>query len=119
MDDFLRVLKAVSNRNRLRIIKMLQERPLCVCEIREILGVSQPSVSRHLNILKEAGILVGEKNGVWIDYRINDSAENIYLESMLESIKDWFGDDEVIIEDRNKLAKVDRREICSIAGGPE
>lgn len=119
MDEFLRILKAVSNRNRLRIIKMLQVKPLCVCEIREVLGVSQPSVSRHLNILKEAGILVDKKNGVWIDYRLNDSAENIYSESILGNIKSWFEDDEVIIRDREKLKDADRTRICTEAGDPE
>ena len=53
MKDFIRVMKALSETNRVKILKILQEGPLCVCEIRTALGISQPTVSCHLKVLEE------------------------------------------------------------------
>ena len=49
-------MKALSDPNRVKIMKMLQNRPLCVCEIKEALGVAQSTASKHLKILEDAGV---------------------------------------------------------------
>lgn len=56
MKDFLKVMKALSDPNRVKIVKMLQHRSLCVCEMRAALGISQPAVSKHLKLLEDAAI---------------------------------------------------------------
>ena len=53
MKDFIKVMKALSDPRRVKIVKMLQHKKMCVCEMREALDISQPSVSKHLKILKK------------------------------------------------------------------
>ena len=74
--ELTKIFKALGDLNRFRIVKMLQKRPLCVCEIREVLGISQPAVSRSLNILKNAGLVEDEKDGVWTNCRLPKIIQN-------------------------------------------
>lgn len=73
MTELTSLFKALSEEKRLRIIKLLEGGELCVCDIVAALNMSQPKVSFHLNILKEAGLIKDRKDGRWIYYRINDS----------------------------------------------
>ena len=107
------IFKALADRNRLRIIKILQERPLCVCEIREVLGISQPAVSRHLNILKNAGLIEDEKNGVWTNCRLPKIIKNEPVSVILKYLKPRGEEDGLIISDRLKVTRVDRKTICA------
>jgi ArsR family transcriptional regulator len=68
MKDFVRVMKALSDPNRVKIVKMLQQRKLCVCEIRAALQVAQPTVSKHLKVLENAGLVDSQKDGLWVNY---------------------------------------------------
>ncbi len=61
MKFFIKVMKALSDPNRVKIVKMLQHKTMCVCEMWEALGVSRPTVSRNLRILEDAGILEYQK----------------------------------------------------------
>jgi ArsR family transcriptional regulator len=72
MKDFLRVMKALSDPNRVKIVKMLQHRSMCVCEMQAALDIAQPSVSKHLKILEEAGLVVSQKDGMWVNYYLSD-----------------------------------------------
>ena len=107
------IFKALADRNRLRIIKILQERPLCVCEIREVLGISQPAVSRHLNILKNAGLIEDEKNGVWTNCRLPKIIKNEPVSVILKYLEPRGEEDGLIISDRRKVTRVDRKAICA------
>ncbi|MBZ4663117.1 MAG: winged helix-turn-helix transcriptional regulator [Caloramator sp.] len=65
------ILKALSDENRIKIIKMLSCCDMCVCDICDNLNLSQPAVSHHLKILSDAGILNTQRKGKWIFYSIN------------------------------------------------
>ena len=71
-EDTARILKVLGDPNRLKIIELLRDGERCQCEIIPIIGQSQPTVSRHLNMLEENGILVSRKDGVRVLYRIAD-----------------------------------------------
>lgn len=88
MQDLLNVFKALSEETRLRIIKLLEKGELCVCDIVAALGIVQPKVSFHLNVLKESGFLKDRKQGRWIHYRLDDSNffRRFLLLSVLEKI---------------------------------
>jgi len=81
------VFKALSDESRLRIINLLMQRELCVCEIEKILDMSQSNVSRHLNKLKNAGIVLSKKQSQWAYYSLNDVfiSSNSYLYEHLRS----------------------------------
>jgi ArsR family transcriptional regulator, arsenate/arsenite/antimonite-responsive transcriptional repressor len=72
-DDLARVLKALADPVRLRLVSMIAAHDggeACVCELTEPLGLSQPTISRHLKILTDAGILTRDKRGVWAWYAL-------------------------------------------------
>lgn len=88
MEDLLVVFKALSEGIRLRIIKLLENGELCVCDLVAALDMSQPKVSFHLNALKEAGLIKDRKQGKWTHYRINpdDMFRRMLILSVTEKI---------------------------------
>ncbi len=108
-----KLFKALSDQNRLRILKMLQSKHLCVCEITEILQLATSTVSKHLSILKESGFIIEEKEGKWVNYKINPTSSDQRVSSILSSLDFWIEDDKVISVDKKKIQKVDRYNICS------
>jgi ArsR family transcriptional regulator len=73
MNELASIFKALSDETRLRIIKLLEQGELCVCDITAALDMVQPKVSFHLNALKEAGLIKDRKAGRWIHYRLDTS----------------------------------------------
>lgn len=69
--ELVQVLKAIADENRLRILYLLNQEGLCVCEIETILGMSQSNVSRHLNKLFSVGLIQREKKSQWVYYRLD------------------------------------------------
>ena len=65
-----RLLKALADPTRLRIVALLSRGELCVCHIQEALSLSQPNVSRHLRILRLAGVVADRRKGPWVHYRL-------------------------------------------------
>lgn len=102
--------KALGDRNRLRIINMLKDRALCVCEITYILKLSQSTVSGHLRILKEAGIVEDTKDGLWVEYSL---CQNDPLTiRLLELTGIFFETDEEMKLERDKALHTDRQILC-------
>ena len=66
------IIKAIGDPTRLKIIYLLEHGELCVCEIMTVLDKPQPTVSHHLNLLKNAGLLKWRKEGVWIHYKLSN-----------------------------------------------
>jgi len=71
-DMYVRVFKALAHPIRIKIVKTLMDGPLCVCVLNENVEFSQSNLSQHLKILKDAGILKSEKDGLRIIYSIKD-----------------------------------------------
>lgn len=69
--ELARVFKALSVEVRLRIVQMIRHRPLCVKAIAARLAMSQPAVSQHLRVLREAGLVSADKRGYFVHYRLN------------------------------------------------
>ena len=66
------IFKVLSDSNRLQIIDMLSCGEMCVCKILEKFNITQPTLSHHLKVLSDTGILLQRKEANWIHYRIND-----------------------------------------------
>ncbi len=109
--DLEKSFKALADSNRLRILKMLQRRSLCVCEITEILGLATSTVSKHLSILREAGFITSEKDGRWVNYTLADEPSNQYAHPLLEDLNRWLEEDSLV--DFKKVENVNRDKICS------
>jgi ArsR family transcriptional regulator, arsenate/arsenite/antimonite-responsive transcriptional repressor len=106
------VFKALSDPNRIRILKMLESRELCVCEVREVLNLSISTVSKHLSILRDAGLIADAKDGKWVNYHLSTADAGSIVRSQLTLIEKAFADDAQIKSDKKKLKTVDRNTIC-------
>jgi ArsR family transcriptional regulator len=84
-----KVLKALSDPTRLEIVALLSFRPHCVCELVNIIGFSQPTISRHLQVLTDARITSFEKSKFFIIYKLSPKDEFTYkiLDTLLEELK--------------------------------
>ncbi len=112
MKDFLKVMKALSDPNRVKIIKMLQHKTMCVCEMREALQIAQPSVSKHLKILEEAGLVSSRKEGQWVNYYLADGSGTPYAATLLGNLRHWLENDKEIEKLIEKLSNINRENIC-------
>ena len=78
-------IKALADPTRLKIIYLLEHGELCVCEIIAVLEKPQPTVSHHLNLLKNAGLLKWSKEGVWIHYKLSNTKLPANLMELLKN----------------------------------
>ena len=74
MKQALRVFGALSDENRVRMLFALRHGELCVCQLIDLMGLSPSTVSKHLSILRDAGLLDSRKEGRWVYYRLADQA---------------------------------------------
>ncbi|MCX6159432.1 MAG: metalloregulator ArsR/SmtB family transcription factor [Ignavibacteriota bacterium] len=111
LDKQEKIFKALSDKNRIRIVKMLQKKSLCVCEIKDVLKLATSTVSKHLSILREAGLIVDWKDGKWINYKINPAPDSLVANALLYT-QLQIEDDETIKNDRKLINCVDRNILC-------
>lgn len=83
---YLRVIKALADETRLRIINLLFERELCVCDLCEILGTSQTKISRHLSYLKNAGLVQDSRIAQWSFYSLIRSRATSIVNDIVRGI---------------------------------
>ena len=108
MDNILNMLRAAGDATRLRLLLLLQQAELTVSELTQILGQSQPRISRHLKLLCEAGLLQRFKEGAWVFYRAVDGGAAAQLCNPLAATVD--AQDAVLADDKRRLQRVrDRR----------
>jgi ArsR family transcriptional regulator len=111
MKTFIKVMKALSDPNRVKMMKMLQHRPLCVCEIKEALGVAQSTASKHLKILEDAELVTHFKDGLWVNYSLSDGSGSVFAASMIGNLEHWLDDESQIKALNQILPKIDRHKI--------
>jgi len=111
--DNTEIFKALSDKNRLRILKALQSKVLCVCEIRELLQLANSTVSQHLKVLRESDFIIEEKEGRWVNYKINPRPSDPRINTVLSSLDFWINDSATIIKDIVLVAELDRENICN------
>lgn len=118
MKAFIKVMKALSDPNRVKILKMLQSRNLCVCEMRAALGVAQPTVSKHLKILETAGLVKSYKDGLWVNYHLADGASSPFAATMLGNLRHWLERDTDILRIKEVLPCLCREQLCGKVPAP-
>ena len=114
MKSFIKVMKALSDPSRVKILKMLQKKKMCVCELRAVLNLAQPTVSKHLKILEEAGLVESEKDKLWVNYLLASTPESPYAATMLKHLKKWLNEEKGIEEIYSVLPTIDRNDVCKI-----
>jgi ArsR family transcriptional regulator len=98
MKDLLGVTRALSDCNRIKIIKALQHRSMFVSELQPVLGIAQPTVSKHLRVLEEAGLVASHRQGTWVRYHITEGARNCYSATILGNLRHWLEKDPEIMK---------------------
>jgi len=112
MKNFIKVMKALSDPNRVKILKMLQHKVMCVCELKTALKLAQPTVSSHLKLLEEAGLVRSRKEGLWVNYHLADSPANLYAAHLLARLTTWLDQDPEISRLLARLPEIRREDIC-------
>jgi ArsR family transcriptional regulator len=92
MKEFVRVMKALSDPTRVKILKILERRSMCVCELQTALGAAQSTTSKHLKILEDAGLAASHKDGLWVNYTLADGRQSAYAASILGNLRHWLND---------------------------
>ncbi len=113
MEKLSELFKALGDKNRLRIINLLNKRSLCVCEITEVLKLATSTVSRHLNILKQIGIIKDKKDKKWVIYSLNLSHDNVLVSVLVPLIISQLKQDTQAENDLKKLDEIDRNVLCN------
>ena len=108
MQDLIKVMKALSDETRLRILRVLLEQECCVCEVMQALDISQSRASRNLGILQDAGFLRARRDGLWIVYSVDWESANRYAASLAKLLKDSPVANEVLIQDKERLSRAVR-----------
>jgi len=111
MKEFIKVTKALSDPTRVKILKMLQKKVLCVCEIQSVLDRAQSTISKHLKILEDAGLITFQKDGLWVNYNLADGTQSPDAASLIGNMRHWLENDPEISDIMAKLPSIDRKDI--------
>jgi len=110
------VLKAAADPNRARVLKMLEVGELCVCQIVAALDLSPSTVSKHLSLLRAAGLVEERKEGRWVHFRLAEQAANDYALPLLSLLRAWLRKDPVIRADRATVSRIRRMPVEELCG---
>lgn len=95
--EYAPVLKAMSDETRLKILDMLSCGEMCACNILEVLCITQPTLSYHMKILTESGLVLARKEGSWMHYSINEERKRLilkFIENLLSIKKNCCDEEE-------------------------
>lgn len=110
------VLKAAADPTRTRILKMLEGGGLCVCQVQIVLGLAPSTVSKHLSILKTAGLVEDRRDGKWIEYALVSGERNPYAKQVLAMLRGLLDRDLAIVADRMRLREIKRIPLVELCG---
>jgi ArsR family transcriptional regulator, arsenate/arsenite/antimonite-responsive transcriptional repressor len=100
-----KAFKALSDQTRLRIIGLLRNGEVCVCDMHGSLGLPQPTVSRHLAYLRNAGLVATRKEGLWVHYRLAELPDPV-MQAVLDAVTHAIGHVDAGERDRKRLASL-------------
>ena len=111
MRDFINITKAMSDESRVRILMLLREGELCVCQIIEMIGLAPSTVSRHMAILVQAGLVDFRKEGKWRYYRLPGREGSVSIQRALKWLQSELGDSPMVREDAKRLKVVMAKDV--------
>ena len=108
-DQTQMIFKAFADPTRLRILNILSLGEFCVCELMEVLGLSQPKISRHLGYLRRAGLIRGRKAGVWVHYSLESKELDRLKRGLMACVKGCLRQMPILMDDAARAGNVRRR----------
>jgi ArsR family transcriptional regulator, arsenate/arsenite/antimonite-responsive transcriptional repressor len=115
MREFMNITKALADERRVRALLALRTGELCVCQITELFGLAVSTVSKHLSILYQAGLVESRKAGRWIYYRLPGKDAPVVVREAIDWVEKSLSENTRVAEDARqlkKLLKLDPRELC-------
>ena len=112
MRNFIRATKGLSDETRVRILNLILQRECCVCEVMEVLDISQTRASRNLSMLYDAGFLKHRRDGLWSHYSIDTEGMEQYHLGLIEAAKTAIKSNQTAAQDLNRLKQMETRAIC-------
>jgi ArsR family transcriptional regulator len=108
MKDLIKAFKALSDETRLRILNLLLERECCVCEVMQVLDISESRASRNLGFLYDAGFLKLRRQGLWALYSIDREGFKPHYTYLLDAVEKALENNETAILDKQRLQQTER-----------
>jgi len=102
--EYRAVLKAAADPTRVRILKILEGGEMCACQVVAILSLGQSTVSKHLCLLRAAGLVKDRRDRKWVHYALGRGTGSPVADRMLRNLRGWLNDDPVIANDRERAA---------------
>ena len=99
------LFKALADRTRLRLLNLMSAGEVCVCFFVEVLGESQPKISRHLAYLRRAGVVAARREGKWMHYRIETPADP-HAARVFAEVVAWLGEERGMQQDRARMENI-------------
>ena len=115
MRDLLKITKALADENRIRVLLALRDGELCACQITELFGLAPSTMSKHMSILYQAGLVDSRKEGRWIYFRLPDGKAPRTVKKAIDWISNAVQEQPRIQQDAERLRKIlkmDPSEIC-------
>ncbi|MBN1152141.1 MAG: winged helix-turn-helix transcriptional regulator [Dehalococcoidia bacterium] len=109
MDELVRAAQALSDPTRVRVLNLMIQRECCVCEVMDVLGISQVNASRYCNALKDAGFLEVRRDGRWRHYSVSPQLNSPSLKNMLHAVEELASTDPQLLQDVRRLLCSGRR----------
>ncbi len=106
MREFLAMTNALSDPNRVRLLVALRGREVCVCNLVELIGLADSTVSKHMSILKLAGLVESRKCGRWVYYRLAGDDGSPLVKSVMDLIDKHLAGDRVIALDADRVTEL-------------
>ncbi|MCS7336858.1 MAG: metalloregulator ArsR/SmtB family transcription factor [Verrucomicrobiae bacterium] len=114
-DQFVGITKALSDPTRVRMLLALRRRELCVCQITALFGLATSTVSKHLSVLQQAGLVQSRKTERWVYYRLSDKSAPVTVREALDWVSKSLARTDVAAADQKRLGqilKMEPSEIC-------
>jgi len=99
------LFRALADRTRLRLLNLLAAGEVCVCFFVEVLGESQPKISRHLAYLRRAGVVAARRDGKWMHYRVATPADP-HAARVFAEVMAWLGEERGMQKDRARMETI-------------
>jgi len=99
------LFRALADRTRLRLLNLLAAGEVCVCFFVEVLGESQPKISRHLAYLRRAGVVAARREGKWMHYRVT-TPEDPHAAHVFAEVLAWLGEEQGMQKDRARMESI-------------
>jgi len=103
---FTRLAKALGDPHRLRALMALRTGELCLCALIALLRLAPSTVSKHMQILEQAGLITARKNGRWVHYRLATRATPLNVRAMLRTVSAALANDPLIAADAHRLSHI-------------